>query len=102
MSVGIDEPPAPVHLFHTEEAGRIRLRVQIAAIFAVAEIARAQARFLGDPVLLQLLQARDLAGPVRRDPLAEPIHYRLRVEDGGTRILLRQTHRANLDRWLSE
>ena len=79
VAIRINKPPMPVHLFHSEEAGGFGYRVKIAAILAVAEIARVQAGFLGGPLLFELSQILDLAGPVGGNPLTELIHHRLGV-----------------------
>src|ERR1035438_5673681 len=57
VPVGIHKPPPPVHLLHPEKARRPGLGVQIPAVFAVAEPALTQARFLSRPLILKLIQA---------------------------------------------
>src|SRR5262249_8750418 len=75
VTIGIDEPPAAIDLFHAEEAGGLAgLGALEAAVLAEAEIALSERCFLRSPSRLELLQVRRLARPLVVNPLAELVH----------------------------
>ncbi len=96
MAVRVHEPPSAVDLLDPEEACGCSLGGEVPTVLVIAESDRLDRGFLPVPGLLEILQARGLAGPSRRDPLAELIDHHLGVEDRVTRILLGKSDGADL------
>jgi len=98
MPVGIHEPPAAVDFFDAEEAGRFDPAAAVPSVGAVIEIARAQPGLFGRPGFAERFEARRLARPVGRNPLAEFVHHRPRLQDRVARVLPGEPDRADLQR----